>query len=91
MFTHILCGFTKEDAKNLEIEYLRILGFNKKGQQVLNKIKKDIDVPIYFNYKQNLNKYFDLEFKTTTIYALICNDPTLIQNEFKIFPIKKDI
>lgn len=91
MFTHILCGFKKEDAKNLEIEYIRILGFNKKGQNVLNKVKKNIDVPIYFNYKENLNKYFDLEFRATTIYALICDDLSLIDKEFKSFPIKKDI
>ena len=91
MFTHILCGFKKEDAKNLEIEYIRILGFNKKGQNVLNKAKKNIDVPIYFNYKENLNKYFDLEFRATTIYALICDDLSLIDKEFKSFPIKKDI
>ena len=91
MFTHILCGFKKEDAKDLEIEYIRILGFNKKGQNVLNKVKKNIDVPIYFNYKENLNKYFDLEFRATTIYALICDDLSLIDKEFKSFPIKKDI
>ena len=46
MFTHILCDFKKEDAKNLEIEYLRVLGFNKKGQAVLNKVKKNLDIPI---------------------------------------------
>lgn len=91
MFTHILCDFKKEDAKNLEIEYLRVLGFNKKGQAVLNKVKKNLDIPIYFNYKEHLNKYFDLEFKTTAIYALICNDLSLIDKEFKVFPIKKDI
>ena len=91
MFTHILCDFKKEDAKNLEIEYLRVLGFNKKGQAVLNKVKKNLDIPIYFNYKEHLNKYFDLEFKATAIYALICNDLSLIDKEFKVFPIKKDI
>ena len=46
MFTHILTNFTKEDAKNLEIEYLRVLGFNTRGKNYLNKIKKDIGIPI---------------------------------------------
>ena len=89
MLTHILCSFKKEDAKNLEIEYLRILGFNKKGQKVLNEVKKDLDVPIYFNYKEKLNKYLDLDFKVATIYAEIVGDSSIIDDEFKIFPIKK--
>ena len=89
MLTHILCSFKKEDAKNLEIEYLRVLGFNKKGQKVLNGIKKEIDVPIYFNYKEKLNKYLDLDFKVATIYAEIVDDPSIIDDEFKSFPIKK--
>lgn len=88
MLIHILCDFKKDEAQNLEIEYLRILGFNKKGQDVLNKVKKKLDIPIYFNYKENLNKYFNLEFKATAIYALICNDQTLVEKEFKVFPIR---
>ncbi len=89
MLTHILCSFKKDDAKNLEIEYLRVLGFNKKGQKVLNSVKKDLDIPIYFNYKEHLDKYLDLDFKVATIYAEIVNDPTIIEDEFKAFPIKK--
>ena len=89
MLTHILCSFKKEDAKNLEIEYLRVLGFNKKGQKVLNGVKKEIDIPIYFNYKEKLNKYLDLDFKVATIYSEIVNDPSIIDDEFRIFPIKK--
>ncbi|MBP5407705.1 MAG: nucleotidyltransferase family protein, partial [Bacilli bacterium] len=89
MLTHILCSFKKSDAKNLEIEYLRVLGFNSKGHKVLNSIKKEIDIPIYFNYKEKLNKYLDLDFKVATIYSEIVDDPRIIEDEFKIFPIKK--
>jgi len=52
MFTHILCGFTKEEAKNIDINYIRVLGFNKKGTKHLNKIKKDINLPIITNLKK---------------------------------------
>ena len=89
MLTHILCSFKKEDAASLEIEYLRVLGFNKKGQKILNSVKKSLDVPIYFNYKENLNKYLDLDLKVATIYAHILNDKKIIDDEFKSFPIKK--
>ena len=89
MLTHILCSLKKEDAASLEIEYLRVLGFNKKGQKILNSVKKSLDVPIYFNYKENLNKYLDLDFKVATIYAHILNDKKIIDDELKGFPIKK--
>ncbi len=89
MLTHILCSFKKDEAKNLEIEYLRVLGFNSKGQKILNSVKKEIDIPIYFNYKEKLNKYLDLDFKVATIYSEIVGDSNIIDNEFKIFPIKK--
>ena len=40
MLVHILCSFTKEEAKKCKaIEYIRILGFNDKGRLYLNKIK----------------------------------------------------
>ena len=89
MLVHILCSFKKSESKNLEIEYLRVLGFNKKGQKVLNSVKKDLDIPIYFNYKEKMNRYLDLDFKAATIYSLIVNDSAIIEDEFKIFPIKK--
>ena len=87
MLLHILLGITKED-NNQDI-YLRILGFNKQGQTYLNKIKKNIDIPIYIGYKKNLSHTFDIEFKSTYIYSLITNDSKLIENEYKNKPIIK--
>ena len=47
MFVHILCSFTKNEAKKYkDILYIRVLGFNKKGQNYLKQIKKDINIPI---------------------------------------------
>ena len=47
MILHILCNFTK-DKKDLfnYISYIRILGFNDNGKSYLNKVKKNIDIPI---------------------------------------------
>ena len=67
---HILCGYTKQ---NCNIEYIRILGFNKKGQEYLNKIKKDIKLPILTNFKPILN----YELQVDKIYSLITNDEIL--------------
>lgn len=69
MLIHILCGFTKKDAEKFkEIQYIRVLGFNKKGREYLNKIKKDIQLPIVTNYYKN--EMFDFEIKTDMIYNI---------------------
>ena len=86
MFIHILTSFTKEEAnKRKEIRYIRVLGFNKKGREYLNSIKKEIEIPIYTNF----NKELELELKVTKIYSQIVNDPSLIKKEIKNIIIKK--
>ncbi len=86
MLIHILTSFTKEEAnKRKEIRYIRVLGFNKKGRTYLNKIKKEIKVPIYTNF----NKELELELKVTKIYSFIVNDESLIKKEIKNIIIKK--
>lgn len=71
MLVHILVGFTKEDNKKLTYDYLKILGFNNKGKKYLNKIKKDIKVPITPN-KDSLT--YEYELKSALIYDLISKD-----------------
>ena len=61
----ILIGFEKDNF-NKNIDYIRVLGFNKKGRTYLNKIKKEIDIPIYTNFKKEMN----LELKVTSIYDI---------------------
>lgn len=87
MLLHILLGITKID--NTKEIYLRILGFNKQGRNYLNKIKKEINIPIYTSYKENISNTFDIELKSTLIYSLIVNDPNLIKKEYQNKPIIK--
>ncbi len=89
MFIHILTNLTKEDIKNINIDYVRVLGFNKKGQSYLNKIKKDIDIPIVTNYKNNISRLFDLEYRINYIYSIIV-DEKLIKEEISHNPIIVD-
>ena len=91
MLTHILCGFTKEEGSNINNEYIRILGFSSNGKKYLNKIKKELTLPIIFNYKDNISKILDIEFRTTCIYASILNEKdkiTLIEKEIKDKPFQ---
>lgn len=92
MFTHILTNFTKEDAKNLEIEYLRVLGFNTRGKNYLNKIKKDIGIPIINKYIPNMYKSLDIEFRVSLIYSLILKDKgdDFLKREYRNKPVIYD-
>ena len=85
MLTHILLGIKKED--NLKDIYIRVLGFNEEGKKHLNKVKKDINIPLFKSYKNNTLKSLDIEYKSTYIYALLTNDISLLKKEYQNKPI----
>ena len=86
MLIHILCNFTKEKAQRWrEIEYIRILGFNQKGQAYLNKIKKEVNIPIITTFSKGKNDMLQYEQVITGVYASILNEKeknSLIQAEY---------
>lgn len=94
MLTHILCSFTKEEnIVYKDIEYIRVLGFNNKGKKYLNKIKKEINIPIITNFSNIKSFMLNIEKKTTNVYASILDEKEkikLIELEYKNIPIKKD-
>ncbi len=87
MLLHILCNFTKEDKNNFkEITYIRILGFNNKGQKHLNSIKKDLDIPLISKINRNKDPMLEYEIETTKIYSLSLTpekQKELIEREYK--------
>jgi len=89
MFLHILTNFTKDEAKLIDIDYIRLLGFSINGQKYLNTIKKEIEIPIITNYKKNISKVLDIEMRVNYIYAMLVNDNKLIDYEFRHKPIIK--
>lgn len=87
MFIHILMSFTKEEAlKYKDITYIRVLGFNKKGQKYLNDIKKQINIPILTNYN---DQFLNIEYRVNSIIGLN-KDITFTTDEYKHKPIIKD-
>ena len=90
MLLYILSGFTKEMAKRYkEPEYIRVLGFNKKGQKYLRECKKKSSLPIITKY---VNKYemLNIEMKVSYIYYLKEKDKVnLTLMEYKHKPIIK--
>lgn len=93
MFTHIICNVTKEEMKSFQkIEYIRILGFNKKGRALLKELKEQIPVPIVTNFSSLKHPMLDMEFRATCIYASILEEKEkikLIESEYKNSPIIK--
>ncbi len=57
MLIHIIIGLTKKDNLNMQLDYLKILGFNEKGQTYLNNIKKNIILPTTPNKDSLIYKY----------------------------------
>ncbi len=93
MLTHILCGFTKEEAlRNKTNEYIRILGFNEKGKKYLNIVKKESSLPIITGYSNINSEILDIERRVSSIYFLIFkqkNKNYLMEMEYKHKPIIK--
>ncbi len=79
MLVHILIGFTKQDNNIIELDYIKILGFNEKGKNYLNKIKKEINIPLITNKSSLIYNY---ELKSALIYDLITNSDTFNFEKF---------
>lgn len=83
----ILFSLEKIEYTNMELEYIRVLGFSSKGKNILNKIKKTIDIPLLTTFDP---KYLKLDFKINNILSLnknIINKKEFIEKEFKQKPI----
>ena len=83
MMNHIICSFTKEEALNQELKYIRLLGFSKKGQIYLNKIKKDLTVPLITKQKKEFDHLLSTNNRCDEIYDLITNSKTKKQSLIK--------
>ncbi len=89
MLVHILTSFTKEEAKKIKIDYIKILGFNTSGRNYLNQLKKEIKIPIITSYQKKFSQTLDLEHRASSIYYLPINQK-LILNEYNKKPIMKN-
>ena len=90
---HILLDITKEDIKNIKIDYVRILGFNNQGKTHLNKIKKDLNINLITKYKENTSNILDIEHKALLIYSLIVDNKErdyLFKMEYNNKPVIKE-
>lgn len=80
MLLHIVCKVKKQD-NDLNIKYIRVLGFSLNGKKILKEIKNDIKVPIITKYKKEYNHLFKMDIKASAVYSLLTNYD--IKNEFR--------
>ena len=71
MFIHIITSFTKIEAEDQNLHYIRVLGFNEIGKEYLNSIKKKISVPIITNIKKKDEDLLNVNIRCEKIYSLI--------------------
>ena len=70
MSLHILCNFTKEEAKEIpHPTYIRVLGMNQAGISYLNSIKKNCPLPIISALNQMDDLCSQIEYRTTAVYS----------------------
>lgn len=93
---HIFANTQKEYAKeylNKDISYIRVLGFNKKGKEYLNTIRKEIEIPVISKFKSKSFKVLSNEKDVTYVYASKIKEPhrtKIYDEEHFIFPIRMD-
>ncbi|MGM9969640.1 MAG: nucleotidyltransferase family protein, partial [Anaeroplasma sp.] len=74
MLIYVLTNVKKVDInqiQNIKIPYCRVLGYNQKGKEYLNTIKKEII--IYTNIKNNLHYSLDIELRISKLFDFIFN------------------
>ena len=84
MLIHILIGLTKDDNASIQLDYIKILGFNDIGRNYLNGIKKDMVLGL--NKDSAIYKY---ELLASSIYKEITNVDTY-SFDLSNRPVQKD-
>lgn len=94
MLLHILCNFTKDNANSFkDIEYIRVLGMSKNGKSYLNKIKKEVNIPIITTFSKGNSKMLEYEKTTSNVYYSIKdNNSNLLKKEYsEKLKLKEDV
>lgn len=88
MLIHILMNNHKNEIiKAMDIDYIRILKMNERGQAYLNKIKKSCEYKLITNFSSHHHPALEIEFKATKLLSCLSNNPNhLITLEYKSIP-----
>lgn len=92
MLIHILVGVKRCDKEVIiNNEYIRILGLSHYGQKHINRIKKEITLPLVSKYTSINSVIKDYEIKAAQTYELLTNtDVCTFEYQNKPIIIEKD-
>jgi len=82
IMTQFFIGFDKFDTAAMRKQapqYARVLGFTKKGAEILREAKRSSSIPIVTKVRENEFKALDLELQATRAYSLV--NPDIRHNE----------
>lgn len=90
VLVHILNNITKDEVSKLnKLDYIRVLGFNSKGQKYLRDFNND-NYKIVTQFKNIPKDYKSIEWKASSTYALLLKKPkNYLVKELKGPVIKK--
>lgn len=71
-----------------KIHYLRVLGFNKKGENHIRTLPKSVKEEIITTYKGSLTAPSKYELKATKLYGLLSGDENIYLQEYQM-PIRR--
>ncbi len=94
----VLSSFLGIDNKYFmkPLKYVRVLGFNKNGKEILSSASKNSDIPVITTVSQLMDldeeskRIFEIETKATDLYALSFNEPFECGKEYTFKIIKED-
>lgn len=83
MILQIINQIKKDDVDNLpEYDHIRVLGFNKKGRELLKQVKDEVNIITQFKHMPEA--YKEIEWKTSLIYSsLLCDPEAYLKKELK--------
>ena len=85
LLLHIVLKVPQVEQK---VDYLRVLAFNKKGEDHFKELPKEIKNRIVTGFKSTLSDESSLELKATKLYGLLTGDDKLYLREYQM-PIKE--
>ncbi|WP_239617106.1 nucleotidyltransferase [Cohnella mopanensis] len=90
----VLLGHHKEQLTSQRlasgIEYIRVLGFNERGQRLLHAMRTKAKVPVVTSASKGISPYLALDARATGIYSLAFRDadPSAAMRDFTKPPIR---
>ncbi|MBO8162385.1 MAG: nucleotidyltransferase [Brevibacillus sp.] len=96
MLLAVLLDLTKPQIQHFRLKegapYARILGFNEKGQQLLNRAKQLGTLPLISNARDGLHPMLDLDIAASSLYQLAMpqaeTDGFVLTHEYRLHPLR---